>query len=174
MSCVGDAVWRASRGWQVTAIDPSGVALERARAAARAIGVEVAWARIGLLDLPEGPGGYDLVTAHYPVLPRGHDDAASRALLRAVAPGGTLLFVHHDLDPTRAAEHGFDLAAHVTPHRLVTHLDDDWALEVLETRERHGAHGPEHEHPSDIVLRARRRRPVPDPWATPSRPPPPE
>jgi SAM-dependent methyltransferase len=153
----GDAVWLARRGWRVTAIDPSGVALERARAAARATGVEVTWIRAGLLDLPSGTGGYDLVTAHYPVLPRGDDDASTAALFGAVAPGGTLLLVHHDLAPTRAAEHGFDLAAHVTPSWLATQLDDHWELEVLETRERHDAHVPEHEHPSDIVLRARRR-----------------
>jgi len=38
-----DAVWLASRGWQVTGLDPSGVALERAREAASVAGVEVEW-----------------------------------------------------------------------------------------------------------------------------------
>jgi SAM-dependent methyltransferase len=162
-----DAVWLAGHGWQVTAIDPSNVALGRARAAADAAGVEVAWVRAGLLDLADAEGGFDLVTTHYPVLRRaGADgDATTAALLRRVAPGGTLLFVHHDLDPAHAAERGFDPAEHVTPETLVAALDDGWEVEVLETRPR--ALGPvegddapyesAHVQPGDVVLRARRR-----------------
>lgn len=52
----GDAIWLASHGWQVTAIDPSRVALGRAQAAARAAGVDVTWIRAGLLALPDGAG----------------------------------------------------------------------------------------------------------------------
>src|ERR671912_1096728 len=38
-----DAVWLALRGWSVTALDVSEVALERAKKAAAAAGAEVAW-----------------------------------------------------------------------------------------------------------------------------------
>ena len=38
-----DAVWLATQGWAVTALDPSGVALARARAAAEAAGADVTW-----------------------------------------------------------------------------------------------------------------------------------
>jgi SAM-dependent methyltransferase len=153
----GDAIWLARRGWQVTGIDPSGLALDRARAAGRAAGVEVTWVRAGLLDLPEDHGTYDLVAAHYPVLPLGDGDAAAAALLTAVAPRGTLLVVHHELDPAHAAEHGFDLGAHVTPEVVAGHLDDGWTVEVAETRAGGAERDSTGEHPRDIVLRARRR-----------------
>ena len=151
----GDAIWLAGHGWEVTAIDPSEVALGRARAAARAARVELTWIRTGLRDLPDHRGPYDLVSAHYPVLSGGDDDASR--LLRAVAPGGTLLFVHHDLDGTHAAEHGVECAAHLVPERLAAHLDACWDVEVLETRERTGhqvAGGP---NVPDVVLRAVRQ-----------------
>ena len=51
-----DAVWLAARGWRVTALDISRVALDRAAAHARAAGAEVAgritWRQA---DLTEGP-----------------------------------------------------------------------------------------------------------------------
>lgn len=93
----GDAVWLAGRGWTVTAVEPSGVALDRARAAAAAAEVEVDWVHAGLLEMPGGTGRHDLVSAQYPALRHTEDRAAMAALAGAVAPGGTLLFVHHDV-----------------------------------------------------------------------------
>jgi 2-polyprenyl-3-methyl-5-hydroxy-6-metoxy-1,4-benzoquinol methylase len=46
-----DAIWLARQRWQVTAVDPSRVALDRAEAAAREAGVEVTWARSGMLGI---------------------------------------------------------------------------------------------------------------------------
>jgi SAM-dependent methyltransferase len=151
-----DAIWLAQHGWRVTAIDPSRIALERARAAARQAGVEVTWVRAGLLDLPDGHGPYDLVSTHYPVLPRGEGDVGIAALLAAVGPGGTVLVVHHVLDAAHAAEHGFDLDDHVTPDTVAPHLDEGWEAVVAETRDRdERASGDD--HPRDVVLRAHRR-----------------
>src|SRR5215213_10656781 len=50
-----DAVWLARRGWDVTGLDVSGVALDRARLHARDAGVVVRWVRAGLVEagLPE-------------------------------------------------------------------------------------------------------------------------
>ena len=56
------------QGWTVTAIDPSGVALARARAAAEAAGADVAWRQGGLLDVDLPEGGFDLVSVFYPAL----------------------------------------------------------------------------------------------------------
>lgn len=153
----GDAVWLATCGWQVTAIDPSNVALDRARAVARAADVDVTWIGVGLLDLQDTPRGYDLVSVHYPVLRRGPDEAAITALLEAVAPGGTLLFVHHELDPTHAGDHGVGPATHVMPDVLAAHLGDRWEIEVHAARERHRTEPADRPSPRDVVLRARRR-----------------
>jgi SAM-dependent methyltransferase len=151
-----DAIWLAQRGWRVTAVDPSRVALDRAEAAALAAGVEVTWVHAGQLAMPGGTGAHDLVTAQYPGLRRTDDDAVIAALLGAVAPGGTLLVVHHDTFSGHAAEDGFDPAEYVVPADVAAHLDDRWQIEVHETRPRPEPLPPGTDHVRDVVLRARR------------------
>ncbi len=153
-----DAIWLALRGWRVTALDVSEVALERARKAADDAGVDVEWLHAGLLDAPIGAERFDLVNAQYPALLRTPEHDAERALLAAVAPGGTLLMVHHDFDVGHAEEHDFDPADYVQPADMLAMLDDDWILEVNETRPRDVRAGGGAHHHRDHVLRARRRR----------------
>ncbi|GLU50265.1 class I SAM-dependent methyltransferase [Nocardiopsis ansamitocini] len=152
-----DAVWLARRGWAVTALDVSRVALDRAAAHAAEADVDVTWISSGLLeaDLPEG--GFDLVSAQYPALRITPGADAERALLSAVAPGGTLLVVHHDMgDGAAALESGFDPADWVKPSDVAALLDGDWRIDVNEVRERsiNGGEGAHHTH--DVVLRAHR------------------
>lgn len=154
-----DAIWLARRGWRVTAIDPSRVALDRAATAAEAAGVEVTWVHGGLLGMPGGTGVHDLVSAQYPVLRRTPDEAAIAVLLAAVAPGGTLLVVHHDLDRSHASEHGFDPADHVMPADVAALLDDTWVIEAHEARARSDRMNGDRGHTRDLVLRARRHGP---------------
>ena len=155
-----DAVWLARNGWRVTAVDISLVAVERARRAAADAGVEVEWAVGDVLVDPPAAGAYDLVSAQYPALRKTSDGTAVRVILDAVAPGGTLLFVHHaDVDAMRehAHEHGFDPAAYVQPPDVAAALGDGWTIEVDEVRRRvrpEGSPGPD---VPDHVLRARRR-----------------
>ncbi|MGA9833079.1 MAG: class I SAM-dependent methyltransferase [Trebonia sp.] len=102
-----DAIWLAERGWQVTAVDISGVALGRAAEHAAKAGDEVV-ARIRLLreDLIKWtpPGhAYDLVTSQYIHLPGALRHTFFARLAAAVRDGGTLLIVGHhpmDLDTT--------------------------------------------------------------------------
>ena len=94
-----DAVWLAQHGWQVTAIDVSRVALDRAVLHAEQDGATVEWLCAGLLEAALPAGAFDLASAQYSALRRTADDDAERTLLAAVAPGGTLLVVHHaDID----------------------------------------------------------------------------
>src|SRR3954471_19110151 len=72
-----DAVWLAQQGWQVTALDVSGVALQRAELAAGRAGVDVHWVHAGLMDA-ELDGQFDLVSAQYPALPRTPDGRTVR------------------------------------------------------------------------------------------------
>ncbi|HEY5979791.1 MAG TPA: class I SAM-dependent methyltransferase [Microlunatus sp.] len=155
-----DAVWLASRGWTVTALEVSGVALERAAGHARDAGVSVEWVHAGLAEAALPDASFDLVSAQYPALLRTPDAAAERALLAAVAPGGVLLLVHHaGMDDQHVHEGGFDPADYVWPPAVAALLDDDWQVEVDEQRPRiipesgAGAH-----HVDDLVLRARRLR----------------
>lgn len=153
-----DAVWLAARGWDVTALDVSQVALDRARQHAAAAGVTVTWVLGGLLDAGLG-AGFDLVSAQYPALRRTPGDDAERALIGAVAPGGTLLVVHHDMrDHAVVREEGFDPEEWVGPQDVAGRLDGSWTVEVDEVRERMVSAGAGAHHTHDVVLRARRKR----------------
>lgn len=66
----GDALWLARRGWQVTAVDVSEVALGRAAAAGADVAGRVSWARADLAVTPPPADAYDLVTLQYFLLLR--------------------------------------------------------------------------------------------------------
>lgn len=148
-----DAYWLAEQGWQVTAVDISQVALDRAAAGHP----EISWRRADITVTPMPAQSFDLVSAHYfPIAHEpGHDTL--RALLAAVAPGGTFLFVAHD--PTEFPEpeehpHGFDPYAYYQPAEIVALLDDRWTVETDERRDRDR---PAAGHQiKDLVLRVRR------------------
>lgn len=93
----GDAIWLASQGWQVTAVDVSVTALALAVDNAAGVGVTgaIEWERHELaVSFPAGT--FDLVSAcylHAPVeMPR---EQILRSAAAVVAPGGTLLVVGH-------------------------------------------------------------------------------
>jgi SAM-dependent methyltransferase len=154
-----DAIWLAERGWRVTGIDVSARALGRAARAAEMAGAVVEWRTVGLADLDEADAAaYDLVIAFYPALLRG-DGAIIETLLRTVAPGGTLLVVHHaHVDLERAREHGFDPDDYVRHQDLVDALTDrdGWTIEAAEERGRTAPEGPGAHHHTDRLLRAHR------------------
>lgn len=98
-----DAIWLAERGWRVTAVDVSTVALERGAAHARDVSAEVAqritWLHADLTQWVPASASFDLVSSHFLHLPRDQRDLLHRRLAESVAPGGTLLVVgHHPLD----------------------------------------------------------------------------
>lgn len=152
-----DAVWLAGRGWEVVGLDPSGVALARARAAAEAAGVDVTWVHGELADVESvlGTGEFDLVSAFYPTL--FHDTEPLALLTRLVAPGGSLLVVHHaDVDPERARAHGFDPAQLLSPADVAAGLPEGWTVAVDERRERVIDGGAGSHHADDLVVRVTR------------------
>jgi SAM-dependent methyltransferase len=97
-----DAIWLAARGWTVTAVDISAVALERAAAHAAASGDEVAgritWLHEDLLTWDPGRERFDLVSAQFMQLPSPERENLHARLAAAVRPGGTLLIVGHHAD----------------------------------------------------------------------------
>ena len=154
-----DALWLAEQGWDVTALDVSRVALDRAAREADARGLSVTWLRAGLVEAALPPASFDLVSAQYPALLRTSENLAERALLDAVTPGGVLLVVHHPA-PTEeeARAHGFNRDDYVSPADVAALLGDGWRIELDETRPRHVATGAGAHHTEDVVLRARRLR----------------
>ena len=91
-----NAIWLAERGWKVTAVDFSQVALERGRSRAEAGGVTVDWQLADLLEWSPEARAYDLVTLFFVHLPGTERRNVYARAADAVAPGGTLLIVAHD------------------------------------------------------------------------------
>lgn len=91
-----NAVWLAERGWQVTGVDFSDVALAKAAELAASRGVEVDWLVADVLDYPPEARAFDLVAVLYLQLPRDELLHALESAAGAVAPGGTLLVLGHD------------------------------------------------------------------------------
>jgi SAM-dependent methyltransferase len=154
-----DAVWLARRGWTVTGIDVSDLALQRARAAAERVGVAIEWTCGDALRTGLPARSFDLVSLQYPALPAAPGEAAVQTLLDTVRPGGVLLAVYHDLDDEHR-EHmkaqGFDPADYVSADDLVRLLGDDFTVERHAVEPRLDP-PPDTPHIADVVLRARRR-----------------
>jgi SAM-dependent methyltransferase len=98
-----DAIWLATRGWRVVAIDISAVALARAAAHAVDRGENIArrieWRHEDLAAFEPAVASFDLVTVQYLHLPAAPRSVVFGRLAAAVAPGGMLLVVgHHPSD----------------------------------------------------------------------------
>lgn len=90
-----NAIWLAERGWTVTAVDFSAVALDKARQLAARRGVEVDW-RHDDVAAPGPPwGAFDLVLVVYLQLPAPARDRALHRAAASLAPGGTIVVVGH-------------------------------------------------------------------------------
>jgi SAM-dependent methyltransferase len=167
-----EAIWLASRGWQVTAVDISGEALARAAAratprdAAGAVADRIGWVEADLSTWEPGRQ-FDLVTSHYAHAAISQLDLYDR-LSRWVAPGGTLLLAGH-LHTTRSGAHGHDdhddHDSHPPEHATVTAatvaalLDPGEWLVVTADEGTRTVSGPAG-HPvtlHDVLVRATRR-----------------
>ncbi len=141
-----DAIWLAQRGWRVTAIDISSVALERGRAQAAVVGDDVArrieWLCADILTWEPPAGAYDLVSAQFIHFANPQRDAFFRRLAAAVKPHGTLLIVAHhpsDLQTTarrwRMPEYFYtaqDVEASLEPARWDVHVAEARPREVTD------------------------------------------
>ncbi|WP_132992592.1 class I SAM-dependent methyltransferase [Gordonia zhaorongruii] len=146
-----DVRWLADRGWQVTGVDISAVAIERAAAADSR--PTITWLRLDVSREPL-PSTYQLVTMSYFGIARS-DETILRRVLDAVAPGGTLLMTAHDLEGVRA--HGYNPENFLWPADVLERLGDGWEVVTDERRDRPIPAGNGH-HVRDVVLRARRVR----------------
>lgn len=154
----GDALWLASLGWQVTAVDASSVALTRVAQTAADAGLTdlVTTEQHDLREsMPAGP--FDLVSATY--LHGPAEFPRSAVLHRAaqlVTPGGLLLVVEHaSVSPWSWKKD----ATFPTPAESLAsfHLSDGWDVERLDAPQRM-ATGPAGEvaEVTDNVMAVRR------------------
>jgi SAM-dependent methyltransferase len=161
-----EAIWLASHGWDVTAVDIASAPL--ARAAERAAKVEVAgglrWVEADLTTWEPGRR-FDLVTTHYahPEIPQL---AFYDRISRWVASGGTLLLVGHlHTDDAGDHGHGHDHAEHppaeasATLADIIAGLDARrWEIVTADEHSRSLTAGGRRAVPlRDVVVRATRR-----------------
>lgn len=95
-----NAVWLAERGWSVTAVDFSRVGLEKGRklSAARGVGDgRIDWVVADLGDYEPPRGAFELVLIAYFQVGAELRARVLAGAAAALAPGGTLLVVGHDL-----------------------------------------------------------------------------
>ncbi|MGY1720701.1 class I SAM-dependent methyltransferase [Blastococcus sp. SYSU DS0552] len=159
----GDALWLAERGWRVTAVDFSPVALERGGKAARARGLDgrIEWLHADLDGWAPPERRFDLVTAHYLHASWTDREGVFRRLAAAVAPGGTLLVVGHlhGQGWGHGHTHTHDPGVLYTAEDVAAALDPgEWADIVTAVRDRDAGAVQRTGNPvPDTVLVARRR-----------------
>ena len=121
-----NAIWLARRGWSVTAVDFSAVAMDKAAALAKSVEAptdQLQWVCADVTTYEAEAGAYDLALMAYLHLPA---DARKTVLARAavaLAPGGTLLVVAHDLANLTAGVGGpQDATVLFTPQDVMSDL----------------------------------------------------
>jgi SAM-dependent methyltransferase len=136
-----DALWLAARGWHVTAVDFSAVAIARGAARAAAAGAEIAgrlaWVHADLTQWRPGQSAYDLVTSQFLHLAPDARRRVHEALVGAVAPSGTLLVVAHSpSDQHSGVGRPASPDVYATAGDLAALLGDDWTVQVCQPRPR--------------------------------------
>ena len=117
----GNAVWLAKKGWQVTAVDYSAVAIEKGRRIAAEQGVNVEFA-VADASTYQPQGHYDLVTCFYIQMFPPQRAKMLANMSKVLAPGGTLLFVSHDKSGPPSGWSEEDLLSLTTPEEIVAEL----------------------------------------------------
>ncbi|MFO7572848.1 MAG: class I SAM-dependent methyltransferase [Gaiellaceae bacterium] len=92
-----NAVWLATLGWRVTAVDFSDVAIAKARRRADEAGVEIELVCADLLDYEPELAAFDLVTVLYLHIPPAERPIVLGRAARALASAGTFVFIGHDI-----------------------------------------------------------------------------
>ncbi len=92
-----NSLWLASRGWRVTAVDFSTTGLDTGRRLAEVRGVPVDWVLADALEYEPEAAAFQLVLVAYLQLAAPSLNRVLRHAIDALAPGGTLLVVGHDV-----------------------------------------------------------------------------
>ena len=90
-----NAVWLASRGWTVTAVDFSQVGLDKAQQLAVEHGVDIVTVQADVTTW-QPDGQVDLVVLSYLQLPADQQRSVLEHAATWLAPGGTLFVIAHD------------------------------------------------------------------------------
>jgi SAM-dependent methyltransferase len=120
-----NAVWLASKGWQVTGVDFADTALSKAAQLAQAQEVNLEWVLADLTDYEPPAGEFELVMIFYLQLAESVHRSILQKAARALREGGTLLVVGHDLTNLTDGHGGpQDPARLFTPDDVVSALPE--------------------------------------------------
>ncbi|MGY0501925.1 class I SAM-dependent methyltransferase [Nocardia sp. FBN12] len=129
----GDTLWLAERGWHVTAVDISAVAIARLTALtnSRGLGTHVTAKQHDLRkSFPQGR--FDLISAHYLHTPFDLDrSTVLRGAAHALRPGGRLLIVDHGSTAPWSWNQDPDLR-YPSPREVAADIDPDPATWLVE------------------------------------------
>lgn len=145
-----NALWLADRGWQVTAVDFSLVALDKGRGIQtghpRGRGLRVDWVHADVLAFEPGPVGFDLALLAYLQLPAEQLHDAVRRAFGALRVGGTFFLVAHDsTNLTEGTGGPQDASVLYTAEDVLAALDGErFEVERAERVPRQVSQGEEH------------------------------
>ena len=91
-----NAIWLASVGWQVDALDFSDVGIGKGRQIADARGIAVNWVVDDICRRPIATQAYDLVAVIFLHTDETERDLWLDKVIQAVRPGGHFVFIAHD------------------------------------------------------------------------------
>jgi SAM-dependent methyltransferase len=149
-----NSIWLAGLGWRMLGVDYSPVAIEKARRRAERDGVAAEFLCDDLVMYEPEAGAFDLVVVLYLHIGADERKVVLERAARAVSPGGTFVFVGHDLtNLTEGVGGPSDTALHVTPDELVAELP---GLEIEKAERVLRDVADEERDAIDALVRARR------------------
>jgi SAM-dependent methyltransferase len=136
-----NALWLAGRGWSVTAVDFSAVALNKGRRMAESLGAEtvnrILWVEADLVDYTPEPASYELALVIYLQVLADQRHVVLRRAVESLVPGGVLLVVGHDTTNLTAGVGGpQDASVLFTPDDVVADLATSGTTVRVEKAER--------------------------------------
>ncbi|MGO2558561.1 class I SAM-dependent methyltransferase [Brachybacterium sp.] len=156
----GDVLWLAEQRWQAHGLDISATAVDRARDAAAARGLETAtFTATDLSTWEPDPDSADLVTASFFQSTVALDRTAIlRRAASALRPGGHLVVTSHAAPPSWAADHPARMVSIDEEVAQLAQPAEEWTVVTAEERPRAAldpeGHAGEH---LDAVLVLQRR-----------------
>jgi SAM-dependent methyltransferase len=92
-----NGIWLATLGWEVLGVDYSEVAIAKARGRAEREGVRIDFICADLVDYEPPPAAFELVLLLYFHIPAAERRRVLAKAAGALAPGGTVVLIGHDL-----------------------------------------------------------------------------
>ncbi len=134
----GNVMWLAERGWLATGVDFSEVAVQKARQLASSRGLDAEFIAADASTYRPS-AQFQLITSFYIQLPPEQRRRMLSNASDALAPGGRLMFVSHDVSAPPSGWNENDLNSLTTTHEIVEELKE-LEIERAEVVGESGAH----------------------------------